>query len=219
MYGFRMTAKSDSLELLLRPYAKGEERYMLPGLQTRAVTRYTGVNAAQTPEMEQQFLERLATDPKEVGWAICVVEGGTEKPVGTTTLRIHDRSFLATSGIIIYDADYWNRGVASLAHLARTYYAAEVLDLVAIYSGAIPANQGSWKALEKSGYCQTGTQPNMYTVDGQTHDCHNLLWVNPNQYHWDFFWRERTPAPEFLEARKRAQKALERAADVISFTK
>lgn len=219
MYGFRMRAKSKGLELLLRPYEPGEESNMLPGMQSWQVAQYLGLQAAQTLQTESEFITKLTGDPELLGWAICIVEGATSRPIGTSTLRLgwNSHSYIATSGIVIYDRAWWGRGVASLAHLARTHYAVNVRDLAAIRSGVAQDNVGSRRALESVGYARTGTVYHAGAIDGKICHSDDLLFVNPNKRSWDFFWGDSEVPEVFLEARKRARRALRRADNQIEY--
>ena len=218
MYGCRMRAKSEHLELLLRPYEPGEAQAMLPGMQSLSVMKYLGHRQAQTLQLETDWLTKVSTDASRTTWAICVLEDGVDRPIGTTDLKISEtKSYIGSSGIVLYDSSWWGKGVATLAHLARTRYAFEVLNLCAIYSGAYKGNLGSCRALDRVGYVATGTRYHLDIVDGQVCHAVDLLLVNPNERSWNFFWGDSLVPQEFHDARQRTCDALARAQHQVEY--
>jgi RimJ/RimL family protein N-acetyltransferase len=187
-------------------------------MQSRQVTRYLTVPSAETAESELEYLDRTAKDENVVSWAVCIVEDGVERPVGTTSLHVgHPKPYIAESGFVIYDPSFWKKGIASLAHLARAHYAVEVLDLSAIRSGAVQDNLGSIRALEKTGYVQTGTIFHHDVIDGKVCHATQLLWVNSNQRNWKYFWGASEIPEEFSEARRRTRRVLRQAQACVEF--
>lgn len=218
MYGYAMRAKCDGLELVLRPYRPGEHERLLTGMQSYEVLGHTSFRRAFTAAESAAYLERLEASLDETAWAICVVANDAELPVGTTSLEVAtDRSYLAESGIVIYDRDWWRKGVATLAHLARTRYAFEVMNLVAITSGADQDNLGSCRALERIGYCQVGVNYHAGVMNGRVVHANKYLLINPAEGPWRFFWGETATSESFEIARELTRAALARAAEQVEY--
>jgi RimJ/RimL family protein N-acetyltransferase len=116
--------------------------------------------------------------------------------------------FQATSGIIIVDSDYWGKGIASAAHKARTWYAFRQLGLVRIKSAVRNGNEGSLKALERSGYGHVYTERNTSFVDGAYRHQYNLECLNPDDWAWRLWWGDDRPTRKAIDARKVTEEVL-----------
>jgi len=167
-----------------------------------------------TQEGEEGWIVKMGSDPKQVLWAI-VPEGNDDVPIGSTGLHGLDWSHSCTSGIIIFDPAWWNRGVASRAHIGRTWYAARRLDRATIRSEVMSPNVASRRALERVGYTVTGSFPNVQlTKEGVFVPRLGLTWYNPP---WmPRLFPEGVPS-ELKDGIERAKIALQRAEEVINF--
>lgn len=140
----------------------------------------------------------------------------TGRPVGTSGL-LKINNFRAASGVVIFDRSTWGKGLASACHRARCLYAHQVLGLNAIDSSVIFGNDGSLRALRNVGYEVIGVYFSGHMVNGVMRHNHDLVWVNPNDHNWNFFWAD-NPIPKRLhKARERALVALERARTEVTF--
>jgi RimJ/RimL family protein N-acetyltransferase len=216
MYGYAMRITSESgLELVLRPYRDGEHVHLLAGMQSYHVLGHTSFRRAFTEAEAAAYLGRLEADQAETGWAVCVVEDGTHplgRPIGTTSLELHGSDpRRAESGIVIYDRDWWGRGVATLAHTARTHYAFNVMGLIAITSGADQDNPGSGRALLGIGYVKTGVNYHAGIMHGQVAHADRFLLVNPHPGPWSYFWGNSHVPAAFKRARQRTRELLSSA--------
>jgi RimJ/RimL family protein N-acetyltransferase len=215
MYGHRMLLRAGDLDLVMRPYRPDEAKFAVAGFETYEVMKYLfPLRSAQTLPDEEVFLERIRNDQDQFLWAICVVRDGEEIPIGSTSIRIDGMRGL--SGIVIYDKSWWGRGIASATHLARTLYAFDVCDLVAIDSKVISDNAGSLRALESVGYCRTGTDYHVKMAAGRVRHAIRLTLVNPSDRAWNYFWGDSDIPTEFLEARSVARAALGRARRIVT---
>jgi RimJ/RimL family protein N-acetyltransferase len=210
MYGYAMRIASEAgLELVLRPYRPGEHIHLTSGMQSYHVLGHTSFRRALTEAEAAAYLDRLEADQNETGWAICVMEGDTDRPIGTTSLEFHNSDpRRAESGIVIYDRSWWSRGVATLAHTARTVYAFNVMGLVAITSGADQNNPGSGRALLNVGYVKTGVNYHAGIMHGQVAHADRFLLVNPHPGPWGYFWGDSEIPAEFQNARTHTQGLL-----------
>jgi RimJ/RimL family protein N-acetyltransferase len=127
-----------------------------------------------------KWYDETTRSSKQALWAI--VPDGSEKMVGTTGLHdIDPFTGSCTSGIIIADQTWWHKGVASRAHLARTWYAHMILNRRTIQSQVRVPNKASLKALESVGYIVTGKYLRNSYRNGVYFDTYVLSWINP--YH------------------------------------
>ena len=116
------TKTSTGLRIELAPFMKEEAIATLHGFQKDSVVRYMSLqHRAQTPESISEWYDKIAGDAERILWGIWAVEGKERTLIGNTALMQFEREplFQATSGIVIADADYWGKGIASVAHKAR----------------------------------------------------------------------------------------------------
>ncbi len=217
MFGFRMSVQHRGLRIVLRPYEPHEAAAMVAGMQSYQVTRYLATRSAQTEASEAAWLKKSEEDPSDTLWAVCLVEDGVERPVGSTSLRADADGKYGTSGIVLYDREVWGKGIASCAHLARTLYAFRLMDWMAIRSAVAVGNRASQRALEGVGYAKVGMYYHIGMAEGRVLHNTELLCVNPHERSWNYFWGDTKPPRVMLKARERAATALQLAERVVTF--
>jgi RimJ/RimL family protein N-acetyltransferase len=180
-------------------------------MQQASITRYLGRRFAPVLEDEHEWFERVRGEKDSLTWGIYLVDGETKNLIGDTTLfditkeHIHQ----ATSGSMIFRQEHWGKGIASAIHKARSWYAFQHLGLHRIKSAVFRGNGGSLKALQRSGYNLVYTERNSAFIDGTLRHHDNLECLNPNDPFWQQWWHGERPPKHALEARQRAQQALE----------
>ena len=180
MYGPTIKISTDKLTLTLRAFNKDDISCLVVGFSSLAVQMYTNGLFAQVYENEVEWYDKTRKSSDVVSWAI--VPEGVEKPIGVTALHgIQSMDGGCVSGIIIWEKDWWGKGVASSAHLARTVFAADFLNRSIIRSSVRTQNPGSFKALQKVGYTIWGTEPRSVWKNGQWLDTHHLIWFHPDR--------------------------------------
>jgi RimJ/RimL family protein N-acetyltransferase len=185
MFGYRMQVQASGTSVEMRPLVPADAPAMTPGLQSYEICRYLdSLRSGQTEADELAFIERARTDPDVHVWGIAVAG----VVIGCTSLEVHGNR--GTSGIVIYDHAWWGQGIASATHAARTLYACDVLDLMAIDSFVVQGNTGSRRALEKVGYAHTGVQYHFKVVRGRVCHADRFTLVNPSDRAWGWFWGE-----------------------------
>jgi RimJ/RimL family protein N-acetyltransferase len=189
------------------------------GLQSYEVGRYFA-GTAPTVQDQEEWWDKASKHERHLHWGVYVPDGDDEwKLVGITHLELRGSDQRrAESGFVLFDRSHWRRRVASTAHLGRTLYAFEELDLLAITSNVAVANVGSNRAVAGVGYVETGRSYGIGLVDRPMDHIQYLL-PNPAEEAWRYFWRrpdEEIPG-EFHEGRRRALAALERAAAAVTF--
>ena len=165
----------------------------------------------QTKETEQEWYDGMIRDQTTRVWGIWVVEGSTRMLIGNSTLMhisLDKHIRQAVSGSLIFDSSYWGKGIASACHRARTWYAFEHLGLHRIKSAVLQPNEGSRKAIERSGYVFVYTERNELFVNGSLahQDCFECL--NPADWAWRLWWGDDRPTRKSLDARKQTEAAL-----------
>lgn len=218
MFGFAMrTTTREGVQLRLRPYTEEEMEQVTGHLTSYETTKTITLRGAPTVEQEREWLKKTAEDENGRLWAIAVVQDdGSELPIGHTTLN-RGKNGRWTSGSLIFRREWWGRGVISAAHRARCLYATRVEQILFIDSGALQGNPASFKALRRVGYEQCGITYRCAVIDGVCRHADDLLWVNPTEPSWTYFWEAQDPPSKFVRARKRALKALEAAEKEVSF--
>lgn len=211
-FGPRMQFAVGELTILMRPFRYDEAERFLVGMQSQNVIETLGLYAGQTLENEQEYLERLREDKDAIGWAICVVRDDHTDglAIGCSTLNLDRQRQTASSGSVIFDRQWWRRGIATHAHKARTAFAFNQLGLLALESGFIKGNIGSNKALWRSGYEETGGfQLRSKCVNGVWKPVTHMLCVQPSPLTWEYTWGDQEIPDRFQSARERTRKALD----------
>ena len=137
----------------LRPPRKEDLETYLAWFADPEVTRYQPRSTPFSPAQEEAWFTKTGEDPNSVVWAI-EVDG---KAVGTTGITIGEKSL-------------WRQGLASEAMALRTRYAFRELNLHKLKTQAYIENEGSRRALAKTGYTQAGIQRQEFYKDGRWHD-------------------------------------------------
>lgn len=201
------------LTICLRAFKKEDIPVLVEHFSSMKIHLYTKGVFAQTLENELEWYEKNRKDPDSCTWAI--VPNGAEKPIGVTSLhRINAFDNSCTSGIIIWDADWWGQGVAGATHIARTYWAACEHNRFVIKSSVRVKNEASRRALERVGYTVWGTEPLTAIRRGERLATHHLIWIHPE--HANDLFPEGVPEI-FLPGIEKARATLELAKYVVTF--
>lgn len=220
MFGFPMQLRlQDGRFIVMRPLKEDEMTDVAQQVSSYLVCRYLELRGAQNTAQELEWLKARYTEPNSFGWGICLAESAddyTGRPIGMS--GVNDISnHRGESGVVLWDRSQWRGGIASAIHRARCYYAVYCHHLVAIDSGCYYENKGSRRALQKVGYEVTGMEYSRDYRDGKASHAYKLLWVNPTDQVWNYFWGETKPPRKFIAARKRAVAALEQAKREVTF--
>jgi len=212
------------LEIELAPLSKEVlAEFVNPGLQQHGVFRYLNALAAKVAEDEYEWYERVRKDKACLVWGIWVYADEKDEETGEirrnrilignsalTEIEVgHGFIRQATSGSLIFRKEYWGKGIASAAHKARTWYAFKHLGLHRIMSAVIQGNEGSLKALGRSGYTLVYVERNTVFVEGEVRHQDNLECLNPNDPFWSQWWHGDRPTKRSLEARELTRSVLD----------
>lgn len=169
----------NGLELTLRPFwNKDEVKICARGLSHFDVQEYLGLRSGLTEADEEKWFDKI----RDQWGAVWAIQPKDSSIIGVTALSDNDpRLQDAVSGITIWDTSWWGKGVATLCHHTRTWYAANYLNLSFIFSRVITENTASWRALERVGYTIHSTRPFQGFKNGRYTRSHELIWVNPRK--------------------------------------
>jgi RimJ/RimL family protein N-acetyltransferase len=207
MFGINLRVKTERIAVDLRPACREDMRELVKHFSSMRVHLYTNGLFAQTLENEEEWYEKVRKSEDHCTWLI--QPEGYDKPIGTTGFHnINTRENSCTSGIIIWDADWWGKGVASAAHLGRTLFAADYLNRLVIRSCVRTENEASRRALQRVGYTVWGSEPVDDLRAGKWLDTDHLIWFHPEKY--QFFYPNGLPE-KYTEGVKKAKIALDKA--------
>lgn len=180
------------------------------GINRHSVSQYVRYTLSRTSEQEEAYYEKISNDPTCVKWGIWVLNGSERELIGLSDLNSIEGTLVrqATSGSLIFRKEYWGKGIASAAHKARTWYAFTQLGLHRIMSAVIQGNEGSLKALTRSGYNLVYVERNTHFVNGRQHHQDNLECLNPLEPFWSTWWGTDKPSQRALKARPLVETAL-----------
>jgi len=209
MFGPKFKVGWDGFYINLRPFKREEMGYFADMFSSPRVHEYTLQSRGFTQQMEEKWFDK-AQENEDVYWAI--EPEGHGKVVGSTGIHDINSSNSCHTGIIICDPSWWGKGVASRAHVARTWYALTYLDRATIQSEVMVENLGSRKALERVGYHITGRNPRVRRSGGMYVDSFSLCLISP-------LWLTRLyPAglpEEYAESVQKVRNTLDRAKEVV----
>ncbi|RYX79215.1 N-acetyltransferase [bacterium] len=219
-FGPIMRLSVSEIQIELAPLRRDDmPRFIDPGMQEHAVTKYLTATA-KVLEDEYEWYEKVRTDTTSIVWGIWVIKGTDRTIIGTSALNDirlkHTRQ--ATSGSMIFDQDYWGKGIAKHIHMARTWYAFRHMGLQRVKSAVIQGNVASLKALQRSGYELVYVERNDVFVDGQLRHVDALECINPAKNVWREWWHGDRPTKKSREARIRTQIALQWASENVKLS-
>jgi RimJ/RimL family protein N-acetyltransferase len=152
---------------ILRPPKREELSIYQAWFADPDVTRFLPGFGPYSDSQEEEWFKKTAEDPTVVAWAI-EVDG---RVVGMTGIHgIDFRHGHGESGLTIGDKTMWRKGIASEAMTLRTRFAFRELNLHKIRTRAFMENEGSRRALQKTGYRESGVQREEFYRDGRWHD-------------------------------------------------
>jgi len=218
-FGPIMRLKVGELEIELAPLGREDmERFISPGMNQASVSNYLSRRTGNTLEDEYEWFEKTRKESDSIIWGIFDITDGKRIVIGTTGITglTNEPLKQATSGVLIFDRDYWGKGIATHIHKARTWYLFRQVGLVRIKSAVIHGNVASLKALETSGYSVVYTERNTTFGDGKLRHQDNLECLNPSLEAWRQWWGSDRPTKRSVETRKRTLAALKWAEEHVS---
>lgn len=149
------TVGSESFTVIMRGYSEGDAMVLAGMLDDYRMQQFVHLSGSPTVKDEEEWLERVRTSKDQTIWMICVRQQDEETLVGSTSLAWSGSQRLC-SGILLSNTAWWGKGIASLTHRFRTWYAFRELGAYAIDSGYVADNVASGRALRSVGYIDYG---------------------------------------------------------------
>lgn len=213
-FGPIMRFEVGDLSIELAPLTKESMvEFVAPGMQQYGVFCYLGATAAKVEEDEFDWYEKTRKDDTSIVWGIWAIEKDQRILIGNSALNGietgHGFMRQATSGSMIFRQEYWGKGIASAAHKARTWYAFKYLGLHRIMSAVVQGNEGSLKALTRSGYTLVYVERNTAFIEGEVRHQDNLECLNPIDTFWSQWWHGDRPTRRSNEARLLTQSVID----------
>lgn len=196
-----------SFKIVMRGPQDGDAEALASLMGSYTTQQFMLMRGTKTVKDEEEWLEKVRTNNDEVSWLISVVMADKETLIGTTHLRTVDDYRLA-SGILLADQDWWGKGIATLTHKFRTWYAFREMGAYSIESNFIWDNLASGKALEKVGYVRCGVLPRYRLIAGEWRD--QVLMICHNPVSKDLLWPgSSSPDSKIIRGMKQTQQVLE----------
>lgn len=218
-FGPIMQLKVGELNLELAPIAKDDmKNFVSLGMQQASITKYLARRAAPVLEDELEWFDKTRAEKNSLIWGIYVVEDESRQLIGNTGLHdiTHEHLIQSVSGSMIFDKAFWDKGIASSIHKARTWYAFTQLGHDRVKSAVVQGNVASRKALEKSGYNFVYTERNVAFTDGKLRHQDNFECLNPAELPWQKWWGGDTPTEASLAARAKTLEVMRWAEENVT---
>ena len=213
MFGPNLYVRKDGKTIKLRAPRKCEINSVVDGFCDFEVTKYLGRISGSTIQEEEKWFDKTADSEDDIVWGI-EYEG---RLIGITGIQDMHLCFNhAVTGVVTWEKELWGQGLVSMAHLARTWYASEVLNIHVLYSHVWSPNNASKNALQRVGYQVIGVDYFKKFFMGNWIDLIILQWINPR--YADMFFANRPETKEiFSESIKRGALIMSIAKEVVSF--
>jgi RimJ/RimL family protein N-acetyltransferase len=198
------------LDIKLAPLTDDSIITIADGLQDMQVSRFYGFEGV-TPTAES--LSKIYDDA--VAWGIW----HSAKLIGTTMFHgITEpakmrRGWTAT---LIFDREYWGKGVATHVNKARTWYGFSILGMFRLSARVAQDNTASHRAIKNCGYYWTRIERNVGYENGEPWHYNEFECHNPYEFFWDRWWGSDNPPKEAVAARQRSLAAIRWAEDKIN---
>jgi RimJ/RimL family protein N-acetyltransferase len=185
------TATTDSLtflkgkKVILRPLETTDIGPLQVWINNEELRRNFLVFRPMSREDEQDWFEKIRKDPQSFLFAMCAHDGTLIGNIGLIAIDWVHR--FATSGTLIGDPNFRNKGYGTDAKMLLLNYAFNTLNLNRVNSGAIEFNERSQRYNQKCGYKIEGRERAKYFKDGKYWD-HIVLGVLREE--WLPLWDE-----------------------------
>ena len=212
MFGNILTISNGKLSLKLRPAHERDIPAIAERISDWEVKKYLGRVGGVIEKNERDWVEKVSNTQDSMIWFI---EGeDSDIAIGSTGVHnIDGFNGTCTSGIVIWNKESWGNGIASLAHIARTWFVGKQMGIKTIQSEVFALNEASYKALLKVGYFVVGVNPRIKYVDGRYIDKYNLGWLNP--IFIDILYPDKIP-DKYIKPLEIAKETLEKGDKWIS---
>lgn len=174
---------NQDLTVIMRPAQNGDAAEMARLLGDFTVQQFVYIQGGMTPRDEEEFFEKVRTSRDQVLWVISVKHTDEIEPVIGITSLLKQRGNRYRSYIILANRAFWGKGIATVTHQFRTWYAFCELGAYAVNSSYFDGNGHSGKALNSVGYVELGRNWRSHLTEGRWCDevlvgCYNPLTIS-----------------------------------------
>lgn len=156
------------------------ERYV-NGLNDPSINQYLETRyVIQTEDMVKDYIRHVIDSDNEYLFAIVTNEGDFH--IGNMHLTINKHHKTCFHAYILWEKEYWGRGIAREAIRLITCWAFEHLDIDKMDGGYYSANVGSGKAVLSVGYQKEGLRRKHVLLDDGTRDDEILVGMLREEY-------------------------------------
>lgn len=175
-----------SKRIILRPLERGDIPLMTQWMNDPDITKYLGRSLPVSVIQEEKWLESQSQMNNDFTFGI--IDRTSGELIGN--MGLHDVSWVhrrASTGAVIGNKDYWNKGYGAEAKMLLLDFAFNALNLIKVTSSVFSFNGRSLRYLEKTGYKKEGVLKSQFFKDGQYWD-EVLLAVFRED--WLLLWKE-----------------------------
>jgi len=152
-----------------RPVNKETDFELLwQGVNDPAVIHFTMGYLPRTKEQQEEWINKIGKDDKDVHFAVEAVEAGAKRTLigimGIHRINWVDRN--AHTGAMIVRKDYWGKGYGTDAKMCLIEYAFNTLNLHKLCSNVFDFNKRSLNYSLKCGYKKEGLRRQQAFVNG-----------------------------------------------------
>lgn len=155
-------------KVILRPFSKADIPTITKWINDSEVREWISATFPQTEKQEEEWFNRLGSDDKNVVLGIETLEGIFIGIVGIHRIEWVNR--VATTGAIIGEKEYWDKGYGTDAKMILLDYAFNVLNLRKICSSVLEYNERSLNYSLNCGYKVEGRRRKQFFKKGKYWD-------------------------------------------------
>lgn len=157
--------------LILREMHPGDAQMLFEMRRDEALMQHIGKRRATTLQDAVDLLQRTINDRKEnngITWALTLT--GSDTLIGTIGYyRLQKEHYRGEIGYMLVKA-HWGKGLMGEALGAAVAYGFSDMGFHSIEAITDPANERSWKLLERAGFHQEGLFKENYFFNGKFYD-------------------------------------------------
>lgn len=169
----------------LRPLSKTDIPTLTRWVNDHKIREFVYATLPQTEEKEEEWLNKLNTDDKNIVLGIETKEGTHIGLMGIHRINWMDRTCF--TGALIGEKEYWGKGYGTDAKMFILDYIFNVLNLRKVCSGVIAYNKRSLHYSLHCGYKIEGTRKKQIFKKGKYWD---LIELGLFKHEWLPIWRK-----------------------------
>lgn len=171
----------------LRPFSKEDAPTITRWINDPEVREFIAATFPQTEKQEEEWISKLGSNNSDI---VLVIETKDGKSIGLMGMHKINWVFRTmTTGAIIGEKDYWNKGYGNDAKMQVLNYAFNTLNLHKVCSSVITYNERSLKYSLHCGYQIEGRRRKQIFKNGEYWD---QIELGLFKEEWLPFWKKYT---------------------------